>query len=47
MFENVTAVFFDLDGTLVDSVPDLTAAVNIMDCRRGMRRRFAPGSATA
>jgi phosphoglycolate phosphatase len=30
MFENVTALFFDLDGTLVDSVPDLTAAVNIM-----------------
>jgi phosphoglycolate phosphatase len=30
MFENVTAIFFDLDGTLVDSVPDLTAAVNLM-----------------
>ena len=30
MFENVTAIFFDLDGTLVDSVPDLTAAVNVM-----------------
>lgn len=30
MFEHVTAIFFDLDGTLVDSVPDLTAAVNIM-----------------
>ena len=30
MFENVTAIFFDLDGTLVDSAPDLTAAVNIM-----------------
>lgn len=30
MFANVTAVFFDLDGTLVDSVPDLTAALNIM-----------------
>ena len=30
MFKNVTAIFFDLDGTLVDSVPDLTAAVNVM-----------------
>ena len=30
MFENITALFFDLDGTLVDSVPDLAAAVNIM-----------------
>ncbi len=30
MFTNVTAVFFDLDGTLVDSVPDLTAAINVM-----------------
>lgn len=30
MFENITAIFFDLDGTLVDSVPDLTAAVNVM-----------------
>ena len=30
MFENIAALFFDLDGTLVDSVPDLTAAVNVM-----------------
>lgn len=30
MFECVAALFFDLDGTLVDSVPDLTAAVNAM-----------------
>ncbi len=30
MFKNVAALFFDLDGTLVDSVPDLTAAINIM-----------------
>ena len=30
MFANITAVFFDLDGTLVDSVPDLTAALNVM-----------------
>lgn len=30
MFENIAALFFDLDGTLVDSVPDLTVAVNVM-----------------
>jgi phosphoglycolate phosphatase len=30
MFENVAALFFDLDGTLVDSIPDLTAALNVM-----------------
>jgi phosphoglycolate phosphatase len=30
MFENITVIFFDLDGTLVDSVPDLTAALNVM-----------------
>ena len=30
MFANVEAVFFDLDGTLVDSVPDLTVAVDAM-----------------
>ncbi|MCP5158167.1 MAG: phosphoglycolate phosphatase [Gammaproteobacteria bacterium] len=30
MFQNITALFFDLDGTLVDSVPDLTAALNAM-----------------
>ncbi|MBK8182256.1 MAG: phosphoglycolate phosphatase [Candidatus Competibacteraceae bacterium] len=30
MFANITALFFDLDGTLVDSVPDLTTAVNSM-----------------
>jgi phosphoglycolate phosphatase len=30
MFQNITALFFDLDGTLVDSVPDLTAALNMM-----------------
>ncbi len=30
MFETIAALFFDLDGTLVDSVPDLTAAVNAM-----------------
>lgn len=30
MFEKVEAIFCDLDGTLVDSVPDLTVAVNTM-----------------
>jgi len=30
MFKKTTALLFDLDGTLVDSAPDLTAAVNIM-----------------
>lgn len=29
-FARTLALFFDLDGTLVDSVPDLTAAVNVM-----------------
>lgn len=28
MFKEIEAVFFDLDGTLVDSVPDLTMAVD-------------------
>jgi phosphoglycolate phosphatase len=39
MFENVTALFFDLDGTLVDSVPDLTAAVNVMLRQLGLPAR--------
>ncbi|HOW76643.1 MAG TPA: phosphoglycolate phosphatase [Candidatus Competibacteraceae bacterium] len=39
MFENITAVFFDLDGTLVDSVPDLTAAINIMLQQLGLPKR--------
>ncbi len=30
MFENIEAIFLDLDGTLVDSVPDLTVAVDAM-----------------
>jgi phosphoglycolate phosphatase len=32
----VAAVLFDLDGTLVDSAPDLADAANEMRCRRGM-----------
>lgn len=39
MFENVSAIFFDLDGTLVDSVPDLTAAVNVMLRQLGLPAR--------
>ncbi|MDQ5910848.1 MAG: Phosphoglycolate phosphatase [Pseudomonadota bacterium] len=38
-FENITAIFFDLDGTLVDSVPDLTAALNVMLRQLGLPRR--------
>ena len=30
LFEHVAAIFIDLDGTLVDSVPDLTVAVDTM-----------------
>ena len=43
-------VMFDLDGTLVDSVPDLTAAVDSMLASLGRRRasrRSASGSVTA
>jgi 2-phosphoglycolate phosphatase len=35
-FDNVQAVLFDLDGTLVDSAPDLGAAVDKMRVDRGM-----------
>ena len=35
-FENVQAVLFDLDGTLIDSAPDLGAAVDKMRIARGM-----------
>lgn len=38
-FANTTALFFDLDGTLVDSVPDLTAAVNRMLSQLGLPAR--------
>ena len=36
MFHNVEAVLFDLDGTLIDSAPDLGAAVDKMRTARGL-----------
>lgn len=36
MFSNVHVVLFDLDGTLIDSAPDLGAAANRMRANRGM-----------
>jgi phosphoglycolate phosphatase len=39
MFDNIEAIFFDLDGTLVDSVPDLTVAVDSMMRGLGMPPR--------
>ena len=36
MFEDVRAVLFDLDGTLIDSAPDLGAAADRMRTDRGM-----------
>lgn len=34
-FHGIRAVLFDLDGTLIDSAPDLGAAANAMRVRRG------------
>jgi N-acetyl-D-muramate 6-phosphate phosphatase len=36
MFHNVQAVLFDLDGTLIDSAPDLGAAADQMRVARGL-----------
>ena len=36
MFENIDAVLFDLDGTLIDSAPDLGAAADKMRVDRGL-----------
>jgi phosphoglycolate phosphatase len=36
MFDNVRAVLFDLDGTLIDSAPDLGAAADKMRVDRGL-----------
>jgi N-acetyl-D-muramate 6-phosphate phosphatase len=39
MFEGIQAVLFDLDGTLIDSAPDLGAAADKMRTDRGMPSR--------
>lgn len=36
IFQDVSGVLFDLDGTLIDSAPDLGAAADQMRVRRGM-----------
>ncbi len=36
VFQNITAVLFDLDGTLIDSAPDLGAAADQMRVDRGL-----------
>lgn len=36
MFAGVAAILFDLDGTLIDSAPDLGAAADQMRVKRGM-----------
>ena len=36
IFKNIAAVLFDLDGTLIDSAPDLGAAADQMRLDRGM-----------
>jgi phosphoglycolate phosphatase len=39
MFEGIRAVLFDLDGTLIDSAPDLGAAADQMRVQRGLPSR--------
>lgn len=36
MFKNIDAILFDLDGTLIDSAPDLAAAADKMRTDRGL-----------
>lgn len=36
MIRRVRAVLFDLDGTLVDSAPDMAAAANVLRARHGL-----------
>ncbi|MEO7547740.1 MAG: phosphoglycolate phosphatase, partial [Ramlibacter sp.] len=36
MFKDIEAVLFDLDGTLIDSAPDLGAAADRMRVARGL-----------
>ena len=36
IFQSISGVLFDLDGTLIDSAPDLGAAADQMRVRRGM-----------
>lgn len=36
LFENISGVLFDLDGTLIDSAPDLGAAADQMRVSRGL-----------
>ena len=37
MFDNIEAILFDLDGTLIDSAPDLGAAADKMRTDRGLK----------
>ena len=42
MFKDIAAVLFDLDGTLIDSAPDLGAAADKMRTDRGMAAKPLP-----
>jgi phosphoglycolate phosphatase-like HAD superfamily hydrolase len=44
MFTHVRAVLFDLDGTLVDSAPDLGAAADKMRLDRGLPLATRPST---